>query len=81
MTFAAADLGARRCHLGIGGPRVGVAVTTVHRVDVLKDHASGARHLLSDRRWECHPLTGKAAHQTEQAKRLHDGLRRIAAHR
>src|SRR4029453_7855749 len=38
----------RRGELRIGGPRVGVAVTAVERVDVLKDHVSRAGHLLSD---------------------------------
>ena len=45
---AAADLGSWRCHLRVGGPRIGVAVTVVERVDVLEDHVSGAGHLLSD---------------------------------
>jgi hypothetical protein len=35
-------------NLRIGGPRIGVAVTAVERVDVLEDHVSGAGHLLSD---------------------------------
>jgi hypothetical protein len=42
---AAAELGARRCHLRIGRPRIGVAVTAVECVDVLEDYVSGAGHL------------------------------------
>jgi hypothetical protein len=45
-----------RGELRIGGPRVGVAVTAVERVDVLEDHVSGVGHLLSECRWERHPL-------------------------
>src|SRR3954469_6865107 len=48
---AAADVGAWRCYLRIGGPRIGVAVTAVDRVDVLEDHVPGAGHLLSDCGW------------------------------
>src|SRR3954451_16265242 len=59
---AAADLGAWRCHLRIGGPRIGVAVAAVDRLDVLEDHVSGAGYLLSDCRWAaCHPFrTGRS---------------------
>ena len=53
---AAADLGAWRRDLRIGGSRIGVAVTAVDRVDVPEDHVSGAGHLLSVVRGECHPL-------------------------
>src|SRR6185437_7199050 len=56
MTLSAADLGAWRRDLRIGGPRIGVAVTAVDRVDVPEDHVSGAGHLLSVVRGECHPL-------------------------
>src|SRR4029450_7537364 len=45
---AAAALGARRPELRLGGPRIGVAVTAVERVDVLEDHVSGVGHLVSD---------------------------------
>ena len=57
---ATADLGSWRCHLRIDGPRIGVAVTVVERVDVLEDHVSGAGHLLSDCRWDSHPLRATA---------------------
>jgi len=54
---AAADLGAWRCYLRVGGPRIGVAVTGVDCVDVLGDHVSGAGHLLHDQGPSAEPTT------------------------
>ena len=70
---AAADLGAWRCHLRIGGPRIGVAVMTVDGVDVLEDHVSGVGHLLSDRRWERDPLRRLTFASDEKQKRRDPG--------
>src|SRR3954447_25040410 len=70
---AAADLGAWRCHLRIGRPWIGVAVTAVDRVDVLEDHLAGARHLLSRLSLECDPLRSPTFASDEKQKRRDSG--------
>src|SRR5439155_13594755 len=72
---AAADFGARRGELRIGGPRVGVAATAVERVDVPEDHVSGVGHLLSDCRWECHRLRSETFTSDEKQCRRQASLR------
>ena len=76
---AAAELGARRGELRIGGPWVGVAVTAVDRVDVLEDHVSGVGHLLSECRWECHPLRSETFASDEKQGRRQASLRNTGA--
>src|SRR5689334_24547237 len=44
---ATAGLAAWRHQLGIGGPRVSVAITVVDGGDVLEDHVFGVEHQLS----------------------------------
>src|SRR6266498_4270685 len=48
---ATAGLAAWRHQLGIGGPRLSVAVTVVDGGDVPEDHVFGVGHQLSNRRW------------------------------
>ncbi len=45
---ATAGLAAWRHQLGIGGPRLSIAIPVVDRGDVLQDHVFGLGHQLSD---------------------------------